>query len=362
MKQRLLDLIAQNGPLSLAQFMSEALYHPTEGYYTTRVALGADGDFITAPEASQMFGEMVGLWAAQAWIEMGGPARVNLIELGPGSGAMMSDMLRAAKVMPAFQKALRVGLVETSAPLRSRQAHTLEGCGHDCTWFESLEHAFNGPSIIVGNEFIDCMPIRQFVRVQNSWRERVVGAREGRLVFGLVNDPLPSDALIPPPLRAAGDGAVAEIRPALPAFVNALAQRFKIDQGRALFFDYGAARTTGGDTFQALRAHASADPLDAPGLADLTAHVDFAELKRIAEAFDLDVAGPVTQQAWLNALGIQQRAAALQRAQPDQALRIGRQLNRLTAPDQMGELFHVICLSSPNLPPAFGFGEQKLSA
>jgi NADH dehydrogenase [ubiquinone] 1 alpha subcomplex assembly factor 7 len=353
LKEQIIALIAQNGPLTIAQFMNVALNDPRHGYYATRPALGGEGDFITAPETSQMFGELIGLWCAQSWLEIGAPGLVNLIELGPGRGVMMKDALRAAKALDAYREALSVTLVEASAPLMQEEARTLAGL--DISWAPTLDAVREGPSLIIANEFLDCMPIRQFVRTRQGWREKAVGVRDGALAFGLVTDPLPRDDIIPAALKNAPEGAIAEIAPALPAFIETLAARLRAHPGRALFFDYGAAETSGGDTFQALRRHASADPLDAPGEADLTAHVDFAEVKRLGEAAGLAVAGPISQGAWLRTLGIETRAAALQKAQPDKAEMIARQLARLTAPDQMGGLFNAICLSSAGLPPAAGF-------
>jgi NADH dehydrogenase [ubiquinone] 1 alpha subcomplex assembly factor 7 len=350
---RIAALIAQNGPLTIAQYMAIALNDPREGYYATRPALGGQGDFITAPETSQMFGELVGLWCVQAWLDSGAPARVNLIELGPGRGVMMSDMLRAAKALDAYRAALSVTLIENSAPLRAEQEKTLSG--QEIAWAQTLADAPDGPSVIVANEFLDCMPIRQFVRTGEGWREKVVGARAGALTFGLVTMPLADEAIIPPALKDAPEGAVAEIAPALEGFIATLAARLHAHPGRALFFDYGAPTPDGGDTFQALRRHSSADPLEAPGESDLTAHVDFSAVKRAAEAAGLAVAGPRAQGAWLNAMGIETRAAALRAAQPHKAALIARQHARLTAPDQMGILFQAICLSSPGLPAPAGF-------
>ena len=350
---QIIALIAQNGPLTIAQYMAIALGDPRHGYYATRPALGGQGDFITAPETSQMFGELVGLWCAQAWLDIGAPTPANLIELGPGRGVMMSDMLRAAKALDAYRAALRVTLVETSAPLMGEQARTL--AGHEIKWMSALAEAPAGPSLIVANEFLDCLPIRQFVRTPEGWREKVVGARDGALTFGLINAPVTDNALIPPALKTAPDGAVAEVAPGLASFIETLAARLHAHPGYALFFDYGAPTPDGGDTFQALRRHASADPLDAPGESDLTAHVDFNAVKRHAEAAGLLACGPIAQGAWLRAMGIETRAAALQTAQPAQADLIARQRDRLIAPDQMGVLFQAICLSSPGLPAPTGF-------
>ncbi len=350
--ERLLDLIAHNGPMTVAQYMGVALYDPLNGYYARRAILGADGDFITAPEVSQMFGELVGLWCAQSWMDLGSPAPLQLVELGPGTGALMSDVWRATKIVPGFHEAARISLVEVSAPMRERQAAMIA----NATWVSRSEEVADGPAIIVGNEFLDCLPIRQFVRTADGWRERLVGVGEERaLAFGLSHDAFADDAMIPIVLREAPMGSVVEIAPALPTFVAQLAARLHIHGGRALFIDYGAALTTAGDSLQAVRGHRKVDPLEDPGSADLTAHVDFATLAALARSAGLDVAGPVAQGAWLKALGMDARAAALSRAQPDKAETIARQYARLTESDGMGELFQAICLSAPGLPTPAGF-------
>ena len=353
LRERLLGLIAQNGPMTVAQYMASALYDPTGGYYARRAMLGAGGDFITAPEVSQMFGELVGLWCAQSWMDMGSPAPFHLIELGPGTGALMRDARRATQIVPGFGDATQISLVEFSAGLRERQ---IAAIGADATWVTRLEDVAKGPAIIVGNEFLDCLPIRQFVRAPDSWRERLVGVdADGELTFGLAPEALETVAPIPIQLRAAPEGSVAEIAPALPAFIAQLAARLRTHGGRALFTDYGTPTTTAGDSLQAVREHLKVGPLDTPGGADLTAHVDFATLAALARAAGLDVAGPRSQGAWLRALGMDARAAALAKARPDKAGTIARQHARLTAPDEMGELFQAICLSTPGLPAPAGF-------
>ncbi len=355
LRERLLALIAQNGPLTVAQYMTSALYDPQDGYYTRKAALGADGDFITAPEASQMFGELVGLWCAQEWMAMGSPAPFNLIELGPGAGTLISDAWRATKIVPRFHDAAQISLVEVSETLRARQAQALDAIGAHATWITRLEDAPHAPTLIIANEFLDCMPIRQFARIDGGWRERLVGARDGALTFGFAQDALSDDALIPPALRDAAEGAIAEIALALPAFVASLATHFADRPGRALIIDYGAADTTGGDTLQAVRRHARVDPLEAPGDADLTAHVDFPRLAALSRDAGLAVHGPVAQGAWLESLGVRERAALLAKARPDKAQSIAAQLHRLTAPGEMGVLFNAVCLAPSDSPPPAGF-------
>jgi NADH dehydrogenase [ubiquinone] 1 alpha subcomplex assembly factor 7 len=353
LKQRLLDIIAQDGPLTIAQYMAFCLHDPSHGYYSTRPALGADGDFITAPETSQMFGELIGLWCAQTFVELGAPPRCNLIELGPGSGVLMADAWRASRALPAFREAARIFFVEPSAPLRDAQNQALTKVGAEASWIEKLADAPAAPSIIIANEYLDCLPIRQFIRTNSDWRERLVGARDGDLAYGFA--PTPANGLIPAGLRDAPVGAIAETREALPAFVAALAERLQSAPGRALLIDYGTAQTTGGATFQAVRAHRSADPLAEPGEADLTAHVDFQAVAELARAEGLGVAGPAPQGGFLHVLGIETRAKALQSAQPAKADIVERQMQRLIAPDQMGGLFQAICISSPGLVAPTGF-------
>jgi len=345
MRERLITQIGMTGPLTIAEYMMIALHDPAQGYYATRPGIGAD--FITAPEISQMFGELIGAWCAHEHAQLGAPERFTLAELGPGTGALMRDVLRAAK----FGSAASVTLIDASPMLRARQAEAL--AAHAPTWANDIAALLNGATIILGNELLDCLPIRQFVRVKDGWCERLIGVRDGALTFGLAQGALPDDAVIPEKLRGAGEGAIAEIAVGAEALIMALAE--KLRPGRALFLDYGGADETGGDTFQALASHKKVDPLTAPGEADLTAHVDFAAIARFARAAGLDVSGPVSQANFLRTLGLDQRAQALAQANPARAERIAREHARLTAADQMGELFKVICLSSPNLPPPAGF-------
>lgn len=345
LRERLIAQIQFTGPITIAEYMTIALHDPAQGYYATRPGIGAD--FITAPEISQMFGELIGAWCAHEWSQLGSPAPFTLTELGPGTGALMRDVLRAAK----FGDAARVTLIDASPTLRARQAETL--AQHAPVWANDIASLDNGPTLLLGNELLDCLPIRQFVRTSDGWRERLIGVRDGALAFGLAQSPLPDDAIIPENLRSAPEGAIAEIAIGAEALIMALAE--KLHPGRALFLDYGSTDETGGDTFQALAAHTKVDPLAAPGEADLTAHVDFTAIARFARTAGLDVYGPVSQASFLRTLGLDQRAEALAHANPERAERIAREHARLTAPEQMGELFKVICLSSPNLPPPAGF-------
>jgi NADH dehydrogenase [ubiquinone] 1 alpha subcomplex assembly factor 7 len=345
--ERLARQIHLTGPISVADFMAACLYDPAHGYYATRPRIGEAGDFITAPELSQMFGELIGAWCAHEWMQLGAPDPFHLIELGPGSGALMADVLRAGAAAPGFVDAARVNLVETSAPLRAAQAERL---GANAAWRERLEDAPAGPSLLIANEFLDCLPIRQFVRKPDGFRERLVGlGGAGALTFGLgARFPQAPEARLP-------HGAVFEFAPALPALVAALGERLRAAPGRALLIDYGYCEPEGADTLQALRGHQKQQPLAAPGEADLTAHVDFGALLRLAREAGLDAAGPAPQGDFLAALGLRQRAAALARANPQRAERIGRELERLAGEAAMGALFKAACLSSPGLSPPAGF-------
>jgi SAM-dependent MidA family methyltransferase len=327
--------IAAEGPLRLDAFMALC----QQRYYATRDPLGPAGDFVTAPEISQMFGELIGAWAAQVWADQGLGSFV-LAELGPGRGTLMRDALRAAAVLPGFREAARLWLVETSPALRARQAVTL--AGHAPRWADGVHELPPGPLIAIANEFFDALPIRQFQRVDPLWRERHVALAAGRLVLGW-GPPRPDaglDArfLVP-------DGTVVDLCPAGEAIATALGARVR-DGGAALIVDYGAWDGTG-DTLQAVRGHARADPLDAPGEADLTAHVRFralAEAARVRAHF-------TTQGAFLELLGIAVRAQTLARRDPEAVAAAHR---RLTHPDEMGNLFRVLALTPGHaVPPGF---------
>ena len=345
--QRLKARILEDGPITVADYMTACLHDPAGGYYPTRPALGEAGDFITAPLVSQMFGELIGLWAVEVWSRMGVPSPFRLVEVGPGDGTLMHDVLRAARLVPAFLEAADVWLVETSPPLRAAQAARLPQ-GH---WTSSLEHVpGDAPIILVANELLDCLPARQFVLTPQGWAERRVGLDDaGGLAFGLV----PAPRGFEPPL-ATPEGAVVEISPAQEAFGAGVGARIARDGGAALLIDYGRDRPEAGDTLQALKGHRKVPPLEEPGAADLTVHADFPAVAAAARSAGVETSPIATQGAFLRALGVEARAMALSRARPDQARTIARQLARLTAPDQMGDLFKVLGVHSPGLPlPGF---------
>lgn len=341
--------IRAGGPITVADFMAEALGHPEHGYYISREPFGADGDFTTAPEISQMFGELIGLWAAVTWQAMGCPERVVLAELGPGRGTLMNDLLRAAAGVPPFLKAAEVWLVETSPRLREVQRRTLGGA--EVNWAERFEDLPDGPLLVVANELFDALPIRQFEKRDGHWRERMVGLEGDEFVF--VPGP-PSTPEVAPALLAADDGAILETCPQGRALAATLGARLAQVPGAALLVDYGHAQSGVGDTLQAVKRHRFHPVLDTPGSADLTAHVDFEALA--AAARPARAWGPVDQGAFLSALGIQARAALLAHgASPKVAADIAGQMRRLIDPGEMGTLFKVLALTHPALPAPVGF-------
>lgn len=336
--------IAATGPMSVARYMELCLAHPQHGYYATRDPLGAAGDFVTAPEISQMFGEMLGAWVAAVWQAMGRPA-FRLVELGPGRGTLMADALRVL-AMAGARDAAEIWLVETSPPLRAEQARRIPGA----RWAARLEDVPEGPCIVLANEFLDALPVRQFLKSPEGWRERMVGIIGGRLAWGL-SDPLPG-------AEDAPEASWRELSPALDAVAAGIARRLAAAPGAALIIDYGysAADRPPGFTLQAVRDHARADPLEAPGEADLTWLIDVDALCR-ALAGQGATARATTQGALLARLGIGQRAAALARAQPARADEIADALDRLTAAGAMGTLFKAATAVSPGLPMPPGFEE-----
>ncbi|MFM7333072.1 MAG: class I SAM-dependent methyltransferase [Tabrizicola sp.] len=338
--------IRETGPISVADYMTECLLHPVHGYYTTRDPFGAEGDFTTAPEISQMFGELLGLALAQAWIDRGATAPFTLAELGPGRGTLMADILRATKSVPGFHAAARIALVEASPTLRKLQAATL--AGYAPSWLDRVQDLPEAPLFLVANEFLDALPIRQFQRGTDGWRERLVGLRDGALTFGL-SAPLPQ-APETPAFRHAPEVALVEDNLPARLAVAEVSSRIARHGGVAYWIDYGGWRSQG-DTLQALRQHAFDDPLAHPGEADLTAHVDFEPLAAQAQAFAY-----YTQGAVLGRLGIDLRAEQLGRKLTGAALESHKAAHRrLTHPEEMGSLFKVLAITSAGSPPPPGF-------
>jgi SAM-dependent MidA family methyltransferase len=348
-------IVTVDGPLDVARYMALCLGHPPHGYYMARDPLGRGGDFVTAPEISQMFGELIGLWAAATWQAMGAPARLRLIELGPGRGTLMADALRATSVMPAFRAALAVHFVETSPRLVARQRETLPGLDIPLAWHRDLGEVPEGPAIVIANEFFDALPVHQAVKMSAGWHVRMVGLVDDRLAFMVSPDPIPGfERVLPDPLHEAPKGAIYEWRD--DRVMLELAQRLARNGGAALVIDYGHADSAQGETLQAVRGHRFADPLADPGLADLTAHVDFAALARAAKRAGTHAHGPMTQGAFLHRLGIAQRAERLKgNATPRQAADVDAALTRLTGRDAMGDLFKVLAIADPKLETLPGF-------
>jgi NADH dehydrogenase [ubiquinone] 1 alpha subcomplex assembly factor 7 len=347
--------IRAEGPLTIAAFMAMALHDPEGGYYATRDPIGGKGDFTTAPEISQIFGELIGLWCADLWMRMGRPDPVILAELGPGRGALSSDLLRAAATVPGFRRALRLHLVESSARLRHEQGMRLRDA--QPVWVTQIADLPQAPMLLLGNEFLDALPIRQFVRQPKHWSERMVGLDpEGDFAF--VDGPETSAAklLVPANLHASAPGTVAEVSPAALALAAGLGTRLVREPGAALFIDYGYFPSAPGPTLRAISHHFPVAALAQPGCADLSAHVDFAAFSEAARGAGAHTYGPVTQGRFLEALGAEARLAALSlRATPAQKGDLESGLRRLMDPGEMGDLFKVVALTSPGLPRPAGF-------
>ena len=344
--------IALAGPISLADFMAEALGHPRLGYYRRAAAVGSAGDFTTAPEISQIFGELIGAWLAERWLAIGRPHPVRLVELGPGRGTLLADALRATRGVPGFAAAVDLHLVEINPLLRALQAERLAAARP--TWHERLDTVPDGPTLLVANEFFDALPVRQFERTAGGWAERMVGlADDGdQLRLALAPGLTPYAALLP----EAPVGAQAEICEAGQAIAAALGERLRRHGGWALIVDYGDARAGQAASLQAVRAHQPVGLLDSPGEVDLSAHVDFAALAR---ASGQPTFGPVPQGDFLRRLGATTRAAALKaRARDDQARAIDAALARLIAPDQMGRLFRVMAVGDGRDHAPAGFADE----
>ncbi len=342
---RLAAMIRRDGPLGIADYMRLCLFDPTDGYYTTRDPFGAAGDFITAPEISQMFGEIVALWLVAAWDQSGRPERPVIAEIGPGRATLMRDMVRTvARAAPDLHADAAWMMIEASPRLAAIQ-HRALGAGADrLAWVDSPVSLPPAPVFIVGNELFDAVPARQFLMTASGWRERlVVLDARGDLAFGLAGAE-PEVALPDAPA-----GAIVEVAPEREALMAELAARIARHGGAGLFFDYGAIDGGFGDTLQAVRAHAAEGVFDHPGEADLTTHVDFSALARVARDSGLDAIA-VTQGDFLAALGLFERAARLAAGKPAAvAARIAGEAERLAAPARMGSLFKALAIAPPGL-------------
>ena len=347
LEQFLGDVIAVEGPLRIDRYMSLCLGHPRHGYYITRDPLGDKGDFITAPEVSQVFGELLGVWAVGAWSAMGQPDAFNLVELGPGRGTLMADVQRTVtKAAPAFAAAASLHLVETSPVLRGRQRAAV---GEGATWHDRLEDVPEGPMILLANEFLDAIPIRQFERREGVWRERVIGLSDGRLSIGV-------GGIVPGTMGK--DGDILEFAPARDEIARHIGVRLASHLGAALIIDYGHLHTATGDTLQAMRKHQFVAITETPGEADLTSHVDFEKLAHALVEGGAVAQRAMTQREFLIAMGLEQRFAQLA-GKVDDATRatLARQMARLADEAQMGNLFKLLCATSPGMSIPYPFGD-----
>ncbi|MCP8883908.1 SAM-dependent methyltransferase [Devosia sp. XJ19-1] len=340
--------IRTSGPISVATYMGLCLTHPSKGYYRAADPLGAKGDFVTAPEISQMFGELIGFWLVNLWQQMDQPKSFTLLELGPGRGTLMADILRVACRAPGFRDGLNLRLFETSPGLMAEQKARLEV--YDPKWLQDFETFDAGPVLVIANEFFDALPIRQFVRKSDGWHERQVGLVEGKRAFGLSPTPIPATAM-PDAVANAEPDTMLEVCFAAAEVLTRLGKVVSRQGGAVLAIDYGYATTQTGDTLQGVRRHAYADVLEAPGDTDLSAHVDFGALGNVARSTGLATQPLATQGQFLARLGIGERAAALTGANPASAPDIRAAHDRLVGQDQMGTLFKVFCAHSPGLAP-----------
>ncbi|WP_443750606.1 class I SAM-dependent methyltransferase [Asticcacaulis solisilvae] len=340
LRERLIEQIVLEGPMSVADYVSRCLLDPIDGYYTKHVAFGETGDFITAPMVSQAFGEMIGVWAAETWTAMGRPAPFRLAEIGPGDGTLMSDILRVVARVPGMRMAMQLVLIEPSPALRTIQAARFP----DARFATALDDG-DAPLIVIGNEVLDCLPANQYVRGETGWHECLVGLSEGKLAFGLSAEVAEHLAPLPGQL-----GDFREYSPAQRRFAAMLAAHIKTNGGAALLIDYGRDVPGPGNTLQALHRHRKYDPLDAPGEHDLTQWADFPAVADAARAEGVAVSRIATQAEFLKAMGIDARFADLAARHPDKAEKLQRQYHRLMDSDEMGALFKVVAFTSDGVP------------
>ncbi len=351
--RRIVRLIAAQGPISIAQFMTLALHDPRGGYYANRDPLGTD--FVTSPEISQAFGELVGLWCAQVWQDQGKPRPARLVELGPGRGTLMADALRAMRLMPEFLDALEVVLVEASPVLAAIQKERLHGCRIPLRWAQSVaDLAHDVPQFTIANEFFDALPIQQFVMTEKGWCERMVGLDAGgALTFAL--SPAVRMLAVPNARGTAAPGAVYEYSAAADALAGDIARGIEVAGGAALIIDYGHEGAGFGETLQAVGDNRFRDILESPGGVDISAHVDFGAMARAVHAGGAEAYGPIGQGQFLEMLGIREREKTLARqSEGDPA---NAAIDRLVKPDQMGTLFKVLAVLPKAAPRPPGFAQ-----
>lgn len=342
--KRLAKQIESSGPISVAEYMRAA----NAEYYGRADPLGVDGDFITSPEISQMFGELIGMWLTDIWMRHGSPERCHYVELGPGRGTLAADALRS---MAKFDFSPPVYFVETSGILQEKQSAAVP----QASFSDSLDDIpEDGPLLVIANEFFDALPIRQLVSTHAGWRERVV-ARDQGVKFMAMPGTQALDHLIPPDFRNAATHTIYETSPEATGAMYDLVARIAKQGGLILIIDYGYSLPGLGSTLQAVKDHIFVEPFTNPGAHDLTAHVNFLELSNLARMRDLRVSGPIEQGQWLSAIGINQRAYSLAEASPDRADEISAARDRLVNGEEMGSLFKVMAVSSPNWPVPEGF-------
>jgi SAM-dependent MidA family methyltransferase len=355
--------IGETGPITIAEYMRLCLSHPEYGYYMRRDPFGTGGDFITAPEISQIFGELIGLWLAHQWEKLGKP-EATLLELGPGRGTLMADALRATKKVTGFHEAVAVRLLEISPALKQKQWNTLAGKHHDIEWLESLDALPERPLLVIANEFFDALPIRQFQYIpspqrgegqgEGEWRERLIDVNDEQLTF--ITSAKAAIHAAPDSRFRGNDGDIIESCEPAREIITLLARHIATHQGIALIVDYGYAGGGKGDTLQAMRKHQYFEPLSKPGSADLTAHVDFAALADAATQAGARVFGPEAQGRFLMKIGAGQRVQKLvASASEEQSASLISGLERLASPDQMGELFKILAVASQGIAHAEGF-------
>ncbi len=356
--ERLRDQIAKEGPITVEAYMQACMADPQQGYYRTRNPLGAEGDFVTAPEISQIFGELLGLWSAEVWNNMGAPDSFHLVEMGPGRGTLMADALRAlAQVAPGCLDAAEIQFVETSSPLRAQQKSACQHVTCPIHWHDRLNDIPHGPTILIANEFIDALPVRQFVKQHDGWHERMVTLTDdGEFTFLPGSKTITDQSVLPSDPQALKNGAILEFRPDVAPLIEEIARRATDNPMTAIFIDYGYTHGGTGDTIQAVKDHKFTDPLKQPGSADLTTHVDFLALEKYAKLQGLEVFGPMSQGHFLLSLGLAVRTKKLlAKASQEQAQLIVSGAQRLVDPEQMGALFKILVLASPNLPSPVPF-------
>ncbi|MEC7488003.1 MAG: SAM-dependent methyltransferase [Pseudomonadota bacterium] len=350
--------ILDSGPITVAAFMELALTHPLYGYYMKNNPFGVMGDFITAPDISQVFGELIGMWGTVCWQQMGCPSEIQIVECGPGRGTLMNDFLRAAKNVPDFLRALNIHLIEISPVLRSQQSNLLKE--FKPTWHRTIETVPLGPTILIANEFLDALPVHQLVKTDSGWTERYVDSTNDHLTFAPGNKPTKLDKLVPENIQDAECGSVYEVSTASLGIADSVSSRLTAAPGYALFIDYGHEIAATGETLQAVKAHKFTNVLKTPGSSDLTTHVDFASFGNRIRSNGLRVLGPTSQAGFLKTLGIQKRAENLMRhASPDQVSKLRSSTQRLIDPGQMGSLYRVMAAAHPELEAPAGFEGER---